>query len=301
MKVLPECYPCALRQAMRTLEILIAEGHLELNEEGEQKLRGEITRKVEHKLALLSAGLTPAELSYQAIRLVCDYVPDGDPYLRLKRESNHIAREVLPQMREWVATSDDPIQSGALVAAAGNIIDLGIKKDFDLDESLAHVREEGFARADLALFKQMLDQTDKSHGKVLYICDNAGEIVLDRVFLELLVERYPNIEWVAGVNAGPVLNDALREDAEFAELDSLARVVDNGYDCLGTVLEEVSPEFRSEFDSASVVISKGQANFETLDGRSDKVFFLLKAKCESVAAYLKVRFHDTVFVRGQVA
>lgn len=251
-------------------------------------------------LAQQPLDLSPAELSYGPIKMVYARTGLHDPYLDLKRRSNEEALALLPELRQWIHESPDPLGTAARMSVAGNIIDLGIRKDYDIHESLQHILEEGFAIDEMDRFvADMTRREEKGTGAdVLYICDNAGEIAFDRLFLEVLLEHFPSSHFTAAVNAGPVLNDALREDAEVTGLAEIVPVIDNGYDLLGTVLGTVSPAFLEVYHRADWVISKGQANYETLDGVSDKALFLLKAKCQPIAEHLGVVLYQGVFKRG---
>ena len=114
---------------------------------------------------------------------------------------------------------------------------------------------------------------------ILYLADNAGEIVFDR----LLIEQLPRDRVTVAVKGGPVINDATREDAEAAGLIDLVEVIDNGSDAPGTILEQCSPSFQRRFAEADLVIAKGQGNYETLNDVPREVFFLLKVKCPVIA------------------
>ncbi|MCG3197739.1 MAG: hypothetical protein GHCLOJNM_02229 [bacterium] len=252
-------------------------------------------------LAEQPLDLSPAELSWGPIKMVYEKTGVHDPYAELKDRSNREALALLEEMREWIHTGEDPLETAARLAVAGNIIDLGIHKDYDIHESIRRILEEGFVIDDMERFREDLagGETRGENPEVLYICDNAGEIAFDRLFIETLIEHFPRTRFTATVNGGPVLNDALQEDAEFVGLTDIVPVIDNGYDLLGTVLPACSPEFVEAFERADWVISKGQANYETLDGVSDKVVFLLKAKCEPIAAHVGVAIYQGVFKRGE--
>ena len=127
----------------------------------------------------------------------------------------------------------------------------------------------------MADLKSSIDRASR----ILYLADNTGEIVFDR----LLLEQMPRDRITFAVKGGPVLNDATREDAEFTGITDLVRVIDNGTDIPGTVLSACSAEFREEFARADLVISKGQGNYETLDEEDKHIFFLLKVKCRVVS------------------
>ncbi len=301
MRKTPTCHPCAEKQSLRVLEVALSHPDCPTYTKEElTEIRENLVLEVRAHLKTKPPETSPAELSFDAIKAVYELTGLDDPYSILKQRSNEEAMEHLPRMREWIAASDHPIDTAARMAVAGNIIDLGIRKDYDIEESVARILEEGFAIDFLDEFVRDMRERESrgEHPKVFYICDNAGEIAFDRLFLETLIEQFPGTSFIAAINGGPILNDATMEDADFVGLPKIVRVIDNGYGLLGTVLSEVSPEFKKAFDEADWVISKGQANYETLDGVSDKVVFLLKAKCEPIAEHVGVTIFQGVFKRN---
>jgi uncharacterized protein with ATP-grasp and redox domains len=301
MKQTPACHPCVERQVLRVLDVALAHPEAPaLSQPERRRMELDLIEAARAWLALQAPGLSPAELSFGPIKMVYARTGLPDPYAELKRRSNDEAMALLPEMRDWIRKSADPLETAAHLAVAGNIIDLGIRKDYDIHESIRRILDEGFVIDHLDQFSTGLEDREASGIKpeVLYICDNAGEIAFDRLFIETLIEHFPGTRFTASVNGGPVLNDALMEDAVAVGLTDLCPVIDNGCDLLGTVLEECSPHFREVFDRADWVISKGQANYETLDGISEKILFLLKAKCEPIAGHLGVTIYQGVFKQG---
>jgi damage-control phosphatase, subfamily I len=301
MRKTPACHPCAEQQVLRVLEVAL--GHPDgpdLTPEERDVLEEALLLKVRKHLPTMPEDTNPAELSFDAIKFVYAATGQDDPYSELKKRSNEEAMKHLPELREWIRKSEDPIETAAHLSVAGNIIDLGIQADYDIEESIRRILDEGFAIDHLDRFVEDLTQREAEglEPEVLYICDNAGEIAFDRIFLETLVERFPKTRFTAAVNGGPILNDALMEDAEMVGLTEVVPVIDNGCDLLGTVLRGVGREFREAFDRADWVISKGQANYETLDGFSDRIVFLLKAKCESIADHVGISLYQGVFKQG---
>jgi len=211
-------------------------------------------------------------------RIVRRVAGDRDPFKAIKRRQNEFALELLPRVRERVESAEDPFEAAVRMAIAGNIIDLGAKTSLDEGEVLDAV--------DTALHDPIdgdpagLQARAEQAASILYLADNAGEIVFDR----LLVERLPLERVTVAVRGAPAINDALMADAETAGLTDIVRVITNGSDAPGTVLADCSNEFRVAFEAADLVISKGQGNYETLSHSTDRqVFYLLKAKCPVIA------------------
>ncbi len=224
-----------------------------------------------------------------------------DPYLEEKRRFNALASALLPDLRKEVESSVDPFETAVRFAVAANYIDFGAPGG-RTDGSLA------------SLFKEALSQPIKGGGidainrlrelsmeadSILYIADNAGEIVADR----LLIEQLPRGKVTVAVREGPAINDALLEDASAAGLDEVAEMVTSGVDLPGTPLKVCPPAFVERFRSADLIISKGQGNFETLSDEPDKMFFLLVVKCPTVAQHLSCELGDFVvrFWRRKIA
>jgi uncharacterized protein with ATP-grasp and redox domains len=130
---------------------------------------------------------------------------------------------------------------------------------------------------------------------ILYLADNAGEIVFDR----LLIERLPAGRVTVVVRGAPVINDATRADAQVAGLDRIAEIIDNGSDAPGTVLEDCSAQFRERFESADVIIAKGQGNFETLSAAGANICFLLKIKCPVLATHTGIELGTQALIHRE--
>jgi uncharacterized protein with ATP-grasp and redox domains len=165
------------------------------------------------------------------------------------------------------------------------VIDLGVNKKFDIEEEIDVVLEKDFAIFDYEKFKHYLDKTDK----ILYIGDNAGESVFDRILIEEI--KKPVIYVVREI---PVINDVTREDAIQAGIDKVAPILSSGTSAPGTVLETCSSEFIELYRKSKFIISKGQGNYEGLSEEKGLIFFLLKAKCWVIADDIGVKEGDIV-------
>lgn len=217
----------------------------------------------------------------------------ADPYQHAKQRFNALALEMLPACRDMVRAARDPLQCAARFAIAGNIIDFGANgglREADVREAFANVMTAPLA-GDIEAFREQAAAAQR----ILYLADNAGEIVFDR----LLVEQLPAGRVTVAVRGGPVLNDATLADAHLAGLDQIAELIDNGADAPGTVLDQCGEAFREHFSNASVIIAKGQGNFETLAGTPSNIFFLLKIKCPVVASHTGLEVGTLALIRGR--
>lgn len=220
-----------------------------------------------------------------------------DPFKNAKAESNELALEYYPELRQVVLESADPLKQAISFAVAGNVVDLGIFVDYDLGAAVREVMDAGFKKDDYECFRDMLQNSRK----ILIIGDNSGEIVFDMLLAEILVQR--NLEVFYGVKESFILNDATPDDARQVGMDKICRVVTNGNNYLGTIAERCSREFIEILTNSDLIISKGQANYESLEGTrlaGEKTFFLLKAKCKVVAEKLGVNYGNLVFVRNSI-
>lgn len=203
----------------------------------------------------------------------------GDRYADEKRRSNEFMLARMEKIRSTVLAADDPLKAVLRYAQACNYIDFGALQDdvrFDeLDRLLDNALSAPLDDGEYAHFVRDLEQGKK----LLYLCDNAGEIVIDRVAAEVLKLRYPHLQTVFCVRGAPALNDALMEDAEAVGLCRYAQVIDNGTDIPGTQLQYIGAELRQTLEQADVVLAKGMGNFETMHGCGKNVYYLFLCKC----------------------
>jgi len=277
------CLPCFFRQISRTLAYAGVNGD-----------RGRaITLKAGSIIENASFDQAPARISTLLHRLI--RVESGiDPYQKVKVTYNRLALEKLPEIRR-MAHGTDRLAGSIRAAIAGNVIDFGIYDNVDLDRALLDSFKLPLAETDYADFSRAVQKANR----VLYLCDNAGEIVFDLVLIETL--RNLGKEVIAVVKGVPVINDATLDDARSTGLHGAAsEVIDNGNDGIGTLLELCSERFLREYRSADLIISKGQANYETLvQERDERTFFLFMVKCPVVAKSLKRKNGDIVLMANR--
>lgn len=262
-----DCLPCFYGQITRTLHYAGVNGD-----------RGrEITHKAETIIANASLDEVPARTTTLIHRLLRQET-GCDPYRQVKETYNRIALGMLPELRRRCEASADQLEATVRAAIAGNVIDFGIYETIDLNGSVDESFRLPLSGADYPAFVQSVNRSKR----ILYLCDNAGEIVFDRLLLEKLCQMDKQV--TAVVKGIPVINDATLDDASAAGLPDSVHVLDNGNDGIGTLFEACSPEFLNAYRSADMIISKGQANYETLLSSGDeRIFFLFKVKCRVVA------------------
>lgn len=232
-------------------------------------------------------GFSIPKMSRELHVLLKQHSNDPDPYQEQKKQSNDLVLSMYPELKDLVFHSVNHFDTALRLAIAGNIIDYGIGNPFDLQGTIDTVLNSEFAIDDSLELKQALSEAKT----VLYLGDNCGEMVFDKLFIETII--HPNL--IYAVRGEPVINDVTLEDAWYVGMDRVADLISNGYDAPSTLLEHCSPEFLDVFSRADVIISKGQGNLEGLLGKTDKeVYFLLMVKCEVIADALGVKKGDFV-------
>lgn len=296
MRYQPQCIECSRKQGVRIYQMGVRNEGRAPSLEVQKALQ----RELDERLERADPSLYPAALSLIAIRLGEKYAQCGDPFEELKRENNKLALSLYPELKKRLGESPDPLHFACQLAACGNIIDLGVHDDFDLGAAIEKVVREGFRRDDYPEFAEECRRfyEEKETPQLLYVCDNAGEIVFDRLFIEEMLRLYPRFHITAVVRGIPVLNDATLIDARDVGLTDIVRVIDNGKSELGTILEKSGRELQEAFRNADIIISKGQANYETLCVRPENIYFFLKAKCDVIAESLGVYLWDAVLVKS---
>jgi len=269
MKTSLECFPCVLRQALEAAKLATEDS----------SMQREILDHAMELLIGLELDATPPEIAQKVHRLIRKISGNPDPYAGMKRHYNERALETLPLGRSQVEAAADPLEAALRLAIAGNVIDFGAKGGcFNLDEELRTAMESPFGLRHYDQFRKDLDSAES----ILYLGDNTGEIVFDK----LLVERIrilSSAEVTFVVRGSPVLNDATMEDARFVGLDEVVPVVDNGSDAPATVLSDLRPGVRKRFDDADLIIAKGQGNYESLNDIPANIYFFFKVKCPVAA------------------
>ncbi len=269
MRTHPECFPCFLRQT-----IIALDQHPEAHDRYE-----EIIKEILPVIAEADTLKPPAYTTTFIHRLIRQKL-GGDPFKNIKITYNRIAMDLYPELKERAENSADPLWTAARLAIAGNVIDFGIYTSVDVRSSITRALEQNIAVDDYASFRGAVSEAKT----VIYLLDNCGEIAFDRLLIEELVSQGKNV--TAVVKGSPVLNDVTCEDAVQVGLDGVCRVIDNGSDAIGTIIEWTSATFQEAFRASDLVISKGQGNFETLTETEKRTFFLFQSKCDLVSKEL---------------
>lgn len=285
MKISRECIPCLARQVVE-----IAEEATSVNDKQE-----EIIKRSLKSLSELDFNATAPEIAYKMHQHAKQVTGNSDPYVKLKQDYNKVALEITEKIakEKWLDNAIDPFDMACRLAIAGNIIDFSVGLELEYSDILASVdnslKIEIFGSGSAAL-KDAVEESSK----IMYLADNAGEIMFDKMLLEYL----PQDKVTFVVKGGPIVNDATMEDVYFSGIHKIVKVMDNGHSAQGTILSACSDAFLSEFENCDLIISKGQANFETLSHLKNKnIYYLLRAKCKSVAAEIGCQRMDYVLTK----
>jgi hypothetical protein len=269
MKTYFECLPCFVNQALGLLKRATAT-------DAQKKV---VMQEVFRVLAAMDYHAPPPIFGKTINRIVSNAVNRDDLYSDDKKRFNTFALHMLPEMRKRAGACSDVFMAKVKLAIAANIIDFGKNDTLTECHVLTNFEKALETTIDEGAVSLLRDAMERA-GKILFLCDNTGEIIFDR----LLIEDMPYHKITCAVRGAPVINDATLDDAETSGLTGLVKVISNGSGVPGTILEECSHEFNNLFEEADVIIAKGQGNFETLSDITDKtIFFLLQVKCPIIA------------------
>jgi len=275
MKLHLECIPCYIRQALEAAQMVTEDKKLQ-----EQILRESLIAA--SKFDTESSGfITQARIQ----RVIKRILPDGDPYSGVKEEYNRITLGLTGKLRETIKNSEDPFETSLRISLAGNIIDFGPNITLNkkiIKEAIKKSLSQNLDEEKIKLLKEGIDNAKR----ILFIGDNAGEIVLDKIFIEKLPKE--KITYV--VRGGYALNDATMQDAKMVGMTDTVRVITTGLDMPAAILPLCSKDFLVNYKRSDLIIAKGQGNYEALCEEDKNIFFLLKIKCPIIASTFKKRY-----------
>lgn len=267
MKTYFDCLPCMIRQALDSARLASED----------EAVHERILREALVAASELDLRQPPPAMAQRVHRRIRQLTGKDDPYREAKERQNRMALEFYERFSQEVARAGNKLEMAVRLAIAGNVIDLGVKSN--LHEAQIHEAIETCLTEPLDGDIQQFAAAIAGAARILYLTDNAGEIVLDR----LLIEQLPREKVTVAVRGTPVINDATRTDAGAAGITGLVPVIDNGSDAPGTILDDCSGVFRRHFAEADLIIAKGQGNYETLREVSRPLYFLLRVKCPVLA------------------
>lgn len=290
MKTYLECIPCFFRQALEAARITGAD----------VKTKKRILDEVARSIPGFRLSSTPPEMGKTIHDIVKRMTGNPDPYQKLKERATEKTLAIYPELKQKVEIAEDALRMAVELAIAGNIIDYGTENSLVVENELDKIlqkEQKAIAAERESLFDVRSFRSALAEARtILYIGDNVGETVFDRVLMEEIKRIDPAKEILYAVREKPIINDATREDALAAGIDRVAEVISSGSEAPGTILESCSQEFIAIFDEADLVISKGQGNYETLSDVRRPVYFLFMAKCPVIAGGLGCAVGEIVLV-----
>jgi len=281
MRAYLDCYPCFFTQALKTSRMLNLD----------EKKIWEILNELSLVIPKISFGATPPEIGREVYRVISKRTGLEDPYKEIKEKCTRQALSLYPELQKLKDASEDRLMTAIRLSIAGNVIDFGANTNFDLKRDLETILSQDFAINHYPQFCEAFAQAQN----VLYIADNAGETVFDRLLIEEIKKPVIYV-----VRERPVINDATREDALYSGIDEVAEIISSGCDAPGNILKFCSDDFFNIYDSSDFIISKGQGNYEGLSDEDRPIFFLLKAKCQVIARDIGVEKGSIILMKRNI-
>ena len=291
MKLDPSCIGCLFNQIVKAFNLLKPDLPNEEIIEAQKKLMDFFLN--------FDQSETNSPLAGQAVyKIISDTLGIVDPYAEIKKKYNQIALKYYKKVKEIIDHSEDQLFEALIVSALGNTLDPASQHDINLIKDIENFDVKNLVINDYQEFKKALNETEN----LLIILDNSGEIVFDKLLIITLKNLYPNLEITCSVRGGPIINDATMEDAEFLGLTEIVNVIESPA-TPGILLSQASKTFKeSFFKKKSIILSKGQGNFEGLYQQElpgVEIYYLLKAKCPLMEKIFKVKMNDLIFKKKE--
>jgi len=241
-----------------------------------------------HQLLGENRNMANPYLATRVHRLAKEKLNHSNLYEQEKSQANNLLLDQYNHWKSVIEQADNPLHIAAKLAVIGNIIDYGAHSvEDDIIAQIHSLHQQDFK---IDKTTELIAKIKKAK-RILYLGDNAGEIVFDKLFIDTM--QHHHVTYV--VRGKSVINDVTFEDTKQTGLDKICRVISNGYDAPSTLVEYCSNEFRDEYNKADLIISKGQGNFEGLLQRSQpNLYFMLIAKCKPMGELLGVTKGDMV-------
>ena len=254
----------------------------------------EFMKNVFKIISMAEKGDTSPYINAKIMRILNKKFNIGDAYRDIKKEYNNLLISMEEEILKSVHGSEDKLLSALKYAMVGNFIDFGAMDKIDVNELKKLIENADKQEVDIKEYNRFLKEL-KDTKKIAYICDNAGEIVLDKIFIKVINEIYPHIITDVIVRGKYTYNDATVIDAEEVGLTDMVNVTGNGIDIPGTQLNKISPESKKIIDNADLIISKGQGNFETLFGCGKNIYYIFLCKCDLFTKRFNIERFKGVF------
>lgn len=261
------------------MECLIARQYKDIKHYSGAQKKKEFFKEILHCVNSAPTGVNAPVVFAELCRIQEKYFGPIYDYAAEKEKYNTLMMNIEDSLRAKIEQSADPLLYALKLSRAGNYIDFGALKEVDdnaLLSLLENCADTDISKGEYENFKNDL----KTAKRLTLLCDNCGEIVCDKLLLQIIKKLYPQVEVIAAVRNIPALNDVTEDDALLVKLNETAQIVKNGTDVAGTPLDLISKELKDILETSDVIISKGQANFETLFGCGLNIYYIFLLKCD---------------------
>ncbi len=276
-----DCLPCICRQTLESARMATED----------ENIQQDIMKKYAQILPrAVDEDISAPELSAEIQAYIKKISGVNDPYKKLKEKNLEAASKILDIAKKEIADAEDPFLAALLMAAMGNSIDAGVSLNVEIEENIERALKHSFKIND---YKKFLIDINKAR-ELLFIADNTGEALFDKLLLQKLKNYDLNITYV--VRETPILNDLTKKEALEIGIDEYADIISGGSKAPGMLMQTATSEFLEAYNKADIVLSKGQGNLEGLYQEEENIYYLLKAKCELIAKILDVEIGDFIFI-----
>ena len=289
MKTSLDCMECNIKQLIKVSKFVGASK--------EQQVVA--SKKLFKMLSEVNFDTSNPEIMGETWKIIVDVYKNNNPYKEIKSFYNNLLLEMYDDVRDVIKESGNLFITALKIAVIGNIIDFGARHTFSKEEvirRIEHYQEMSFRKDDSKKLKQSILNANT----ILYIGDNCGEIVLDKLFIETIHLLNKDVKVYFGVRGGPILNDVTIEDFNQVKMGEVATCISSENAVPGTILKDSSKVFNDLFNSADIVIAKGQGNYESLsDNKRNDLYMLLMSKCDYVSNIIGVDTLDFVLIENK--
>lgn len=290
MELYPRCVTCVLDNVLHVSKRVLPD------DESRFELLGEIIKRFDGHL---HSGSSAPVLTEIAFSVLSDFSGIADPFAEVKEEFNKLMLDAREEYRKLIESSSDPLHAALVAAGAANLIDFGAFREISSRKAArALARHMEHTSLDERVYTDFHHHLEKNR-KILILCDNAGEIVLDTILVDILKAGFPGIDITCAVRGGPILNDATLEDVRQIGLNGQCKAISTGLAVPGTIPERSTREFQGVWDQAPVILAKGVGNFESAPFGDNRIFFLFIIKCDTLSDFTGLPEGTLVFRQGR--
>lgn len=285
MNLQEQCLTCIYDQTKRVCELL----HVNIAQ------AREIDKLAHQHIKAFDMNQNPPLNAAPLYEAMAELLKSDDLYAEFKKASSQKAKAFLPLCEQKIHMSSNKLFEATKTAVAGNVIDLAAVMLYDLEEELEKIYHTPFAIDDFNALEAQLCKTKT----LVYLADNAGEEIFDKLYIQTIKALFPNIEVYYFVRGRPIINDLTCKDALASRMDEVASIVDSGVPTPGLVIELMNEKARAIFEKAECIIAKGMGNYECLgETKGLPIFFLFKVKCNVVAQAVGAQLGDIICKKG---